>query len=60
MEASWRRSTSFMVSPGIVAAGFSTAALAPACDSAGRNTLGRSVAIHGVLAHVIFDSSLPA
>src|SRR5690349_1910385 len=60
VEASCRRSTSFMLSAGMVTDGFWTSGLAPACASAGRNTLGRSVAIHGVFDHVIFESSLPA
>ena len=40
--------------------GRSTAAVLPACASAGRKTFGRSVAIHGDFAHVTFESSLPA
>ena len=43
-----------------VAAGLSTAAAAPDWASAGLKTLGLSVASHGVLAQVIFESSLPA
>src|SRR5215470_13519328 len=60
VDDSCLRSTSFMLSAGMFTAGFSTDAVAPACASAGRKTLGRSVAIHGVLDHVIFERSLPA
>ena len=60
VDASSRRSTNFICAPGIVADTRSTPALAPACASAGLNTFGRSVAIHGCLAHVTLDSSLPA
>ena len=49
-----------MAAPGGVATALSTVGVAPACGSAGRNTLGRSVASHGDFAHVTFESSLPA
>ena len=60
MEDSSRRSTRLMAGAGTVAAGLSTAAAAPDWASAGLKTLGLSVASHGVLAQVIFESSLPA
>ena len=60
VAASSRRSTNFMVAAGMLMAGRSTVATLPGCSSAGRNTLGRKVAIHGLFAHVTFDSSLPA
>src|SRR5215468_8409040 len=55
-----RRSTRLMAAPGRVTAAFSTLAVAPAWVSAGRNTLGRRVASHGVFAQITFESSLPA
>src|SRR5262249_61246490 len=55
-----RRSTRLMAAPGRVTAAFSTLAAAPAWGSAGRNTLGRRVASHGVFAQLTLESSLPA
>src|SRR5947209_452677 len=60
VETSSRRSTSFMRGVGIFTLGFSTCALLATEASAGLKTFGRIVAIHGVFAHVIFASTLPA
>src|SRR5690349_15763488 len=60
VETSSRRSTSFMRAVAGFTLAFSTCAVFATDASAGLNTLGRSVAIHGVFAHVIFASSLPA
>jgi hypothetical protein len=60
VDASSRRSTNFICAPGMVSDSRSTPALAPAWASAGLNTFGRRVAIHGCLAHVTLESSLPA
>src|SRR5262245_1772460 len=60
VDTSSRRSTSFMRAVGIFTLGLSTCAVLATPGSAGLKTLGRSVAIHGVVAHVIFARSLPA
>ena len=60
VEASSRRSTSVIRAAGAARAGRSTAAVRPACASAGRKTFGRSVATHGPRAQATFASSLPA
>src|SRR5438552_77958 len=54
VETSSRRSTSFILAAGILTLGFSTVPLLPAWLSAGLQPLGRRVATHGALAHVIF------
>src|SRR3989441_11650481 len=60
VETSSRRSTNLIWASGIFTAGRSTGAARPAWASAGRKTLGRSVAIHGDRAHVSLLRSLPA
>src|SRR5262245_17573785 len=60
VETSSRRSTNFICAPAAVRLGRSTDAVLPGCASAGRNTLGLSVATHGDFAHVTRESSLPA
>ena len=60
VETSSRRSTNFIWAAAVATAGRSTGAVFPVCVSAGRNTLGLSVATHGAFAHVTFERSLPA